>query len=74
MAAPADKQLRRNDIDSGTDSLNSQLLAQVNNLTAALRIVCAKLDLDAGVTDTNYFALSCDSAIATAPIKIVAIG
>lgn len=43
---------------------------QINNIIATLRIITAKLDLDAGVTDVNYFALSCDAAIATAPAKI----
>jgi predicted DNA-binding ribbon-helix-helix protein len=40
---------------------------QVNNLTASLRVLCTKLDADAGVTDTTYGSLITDSTIATAP-------
>lgn len=49
-----------------SDSIRQQL----NNCIAALRIICAKLDLDAGVTDVNYTALALDAAIVTAPAKI----
>lgn len=52
----------------GSDSIRIQL----NNVIAALRIVCAKLDLDAGVTDVNYTALALDAAILTAPAKVKA--
>lgn len=43
------------------------LVTQVNNLTASLRLLTAKLDADAGVTDTTYNSLITDGAIATAP-------
>lgn len=47
-----------------------QLRQEHNNLVAAIRIICAKLDADAGVTDTNYTALALDAAVATAPKKV----
>jgi hypothetical protein len=50
----------------------AQLVTQVNNLTTNLRILTAKLDLDAGVTDTNYAALVTDGAVATSPAIITA--
>jgi len=46
------------------------IVTQLNNLSASVRLITAKLDLDAGVTDTNYAALVTDSAIATAPTVI----
>lgn len=69
MAAPANKKCRAFHHKT-EENLVEQLRTQVNNLTAALRIVTAKLDLDATVTDVNYFALSMDAAIATAPAII----
>lgn len=71
MSAPADKQAHGGDV--APDGVLSQMQAQINNLVAAMRIVTTKLDADAGVTDTNYFALSCDSAVSTAPAKITSI-
>lgn len=66
MAVPADKSPDTTVPVISTDDLRVQL----NNVITALRIVTAKLDLDAGVTDVNYTALSVDAAIATAPIRI----
>lgn len=43
------------------------LRQQVNNLTASLRLLTAKLDLDAGVTDTTYKSLITDTGVTTAP-------
>lgn len=51
---------------AGSDSIRQQL----NNVIAAVRIIAAKLDLDAGVTDVNYTALALDAAVVTAPAKI----
>jgi hypothetical protein len=36
----------------------AELTAQVNVLTAAHNVLVAKLNLDAGVTDTNYAAVA----------------
>jgi len=43
--------------DAKLGDVLADLLARVNVLTSALNIVTAKLDLDAGVTDTNYGVL-----------------
>lgn len=66
MAVPVDKSPDTTVPVISTDDLRVQL----NNVITALRIVTAKLDLDAGVTDVNYTALAMDAAIATAPIRI----
>lgn len=65
MAAPVDV-----NIDPGGYSANDQVRVQLNQVIAALRVLCAKLDLDAGVTDVNYFLLVCDAAAATSPAKV----
>jgi hypothetical protein len=65
MAVPADV-----NIDVGGYYANDAVRVQLNNAIAALRIICAKLDLDAGVTDVNYTALALDAAVATAPAKV----
>jgi hypothetical protein len=67
MAAPDNVNARPNSLDG---SLEHELRAQVNNLTASLRLLTAKLDADAGVTDTDYDELITDGAIATAPATI----
>jgi hypothetical protein len=69
MAAPTNKSCRAI-YGPTTDSLIYQLTTQLNNTITALRIVTAKLDLDAGVTDTTYDSLSTASGVATAPCKI----
>lgn len=71
MAAPADKATRPNGL---AGSSNADLITQQSNVVASLRLLCAKLDLDAGVTDTNYAALITDAAIATAPKKLITTG
>lgn len=53
------------------DRLLEDLQTQVNNLTATVRLITAKLDADVGVTDTNYDALTTAVAIATAPTTIL---
>jgi hypothetical protein len=70
MAAPADVKTIPTMKDDGNQDV-SQLKIQFNNLVTQLRTLCTKLDNDAGVTDTNYFALICDSAVTTAPAKVV---
>jgi hypothetical protein len=67
MAPPANRTARPNAL---AGSLEQELRTQVNNLTASLRLITAKLDLDAGVTDANYDALVTATAIATAPAVI----
>lgn len=68
MAAPADISPDTTTQLATTDDIRTQL----NNVISALRIITAKMDADAGITDVNYFALSCDAAVATAPKKIKA--
>jgi hypothetical protein len=43
--------------------------AELNKNTTVLRILTAKLDADAGVTDTNYAALVTDASV-PGPAKI----
>jgi hypothetical protein len=69
MAAPADKTVRNMGRGGGSDQ-DAELPAEFNKLVAAFRTLCTKLDNDAGVTDTNYFALCADSA-ASGPAKVV---
>lgn len=38
-------------------SIEKETVIQLNALIAAIDVLTAKLDLDAGVTDTNYSAL-----------------
>jgi hypothetical protein len=70
MAAPADKSVRAQDrADASIAGELATLRAEFNKLVTNVRILCTKLDADAGVTDTNYFALVMDSA-ATGPSKV----
>lgn len=71
MAIPTDVPVRPNGLPGSSDAV---LIQQVANIVASLRLLTAKLDLDAGVTDTNYNALITDSAVATAPAKPVRTG
>lgn len=43
---------------AGLGDAVADLIAQVNALTTGHNALAAKLDLDAGVTDTNYAALT----------------
>ena len=45
------------DNSGGPGSTERDLLKQFNVLVAAIDTLCAKLDADAGVTDTNYVSL-----------------
>lgn len=66
MAAPADKSVKAG-TTMGLDSQLEAMRQQVNFLTSCLRVLVAKLDLDAGVTDANYTALTTDAASGIAP-------
>lgn len=66
MANPADVQTRGTGVP-GSDV--AQLYTTVNLLVTNLRILTAKLDLDAGVTDTDYKALVTDLGVG--PAKLV---
>lgn len=68
MAAPSDLTRRGTALP---DSDLAELRTQVNNLTASLRLVTAKLDADSGVGDTNYDALITASGVTTAPARIL---
>jgi hypothetical protein len=48
------------------------LRGEFNKLVVNLRVLTAKLDADAGVTDTNYGALVTDSS-ATGPAKVLVV-
>lgn len=68
MANPANKTKDQHAPGSkGTD----QMRAELNNVIDSLRLLTAKLDADAGVTDTTYRSLITDTGIATAPAKIL---
>ena len=69
MAAPADITVRAT---ASADSDVAKILSQFNLLVTNLRVLTAKLDADAGVTDTNYAALVTDSA-ASGPSKVTTI-
>lgn len=71
MAVPTDLAPRGLEGKPAGESEFYHLRNQINNLVASLRLLTAKLDLDAGVTDSNYNALITDGAIATAPIKVI---
>lgn len=70
MAAPADKAVRAQDrADAALAGELACLRLEFNKLVTNLRVLTAKLDADAGVTDTNYSALVIDSA-ASGPAKV----
>lgn len=73
MAQPADKPVRLTDrADQGGELTTLRL--EFNKMVNVLRILTAKLDLDAGVTDTNFAALV-TAADAASPARITtAIG
>jgi hypothetical protein len=65
MAAPLDKVAT-----PGSPSCSDDVRQQLNNLITAFRVLTAKMDADAGVTDTNYTALTTDASLAFAPTRI----
>jgi hypothetical protein len=68
MAAPADVSVRSLDRAEPKGELEA-LRQEFNKLVTNFRVLATKLDADVGVTDTNYFALTADSA-ASGPSKI----
>lgn len=66
MAQPADIPLRRLGRPGGQEYT---VVDEFNKLVTQLRVLCAKLDADAGVTDTNYAALVTGADTAS-PAKI----
>lgn len=67
MANPAD--ITRRGESRGVEGLLYTVVQELNKVTTNLRVLTAKLDADAGVTDTNYGTLVTDSA-ASGPAKI----
>lgn len=58
MAAPADKNARPLGLAGSTAEVTR---VEFNTLVTQFRALCAKLDADAGVTDTNYVATISDA-------------
>lgn len=73
MAVPTDKAPRNLEGMPDAESEFFHLRNELNNIIASLRLLTAKLDADAGITDTNYNALITDDAISTAPSKVVPV-
>lgn len=46
------------------------LVAQVNNLTASVRLICEMIDADNGTIGTDYVASVTDAGVATAPATL----
>jgi len=70
MANPVDTPIK---ISGLPENEIEKLRAQVNNLTATIRGIAAKLDADAGVTDTTYRSLWTDLGVATAPVTLTVL-
>ena len=68
MAAPSDLSVLAQYPANATNEIDA-LRVEFNKLVTNLRVLTAKMDLDAGITDTNYSALVTDSA-ASGPAKI----
>lgn len=73
MAVPTNKAPRGMEGKPSAESELYHLRTQVNNLVDSFRLLTAKMDLDAGITDSNYNALITDDAIATAPCKVIPV-
>ena len=67
MAVPADQTVRGLGRPGGQEA---SLRDEYNKLVTQLRVLTAKLDLDAGVTDVNYAALV-TAADAASPAKVL---
>lgn len=61
-AMPANAKVKAGDV-------MAELIAQVNALTTKHNALLAKLDADAGVTDTNYAATNAVTATAIASLE-----
>ncbi len=73
MAAPSAVTVKME--NSGTDQsvdMAYQLVTSHNLLVGAVRAIAAKLDLDGGVTGTDYFSVILDAA-GTHPAKALTI-
>jgi len=69
MAPPVNKKCRAFH-SAKTENQVEVMLTQLNNLTATMRLLTAKLDLDATIVATDWAALLTEAAIATAPALI----
>lgn len=73
MANPSDLTVRATDRGGAVAGELDTLRQEFNKLVVNLRVLTAKMDADAGITDTNYGVLVTDSA-ATGPAKINVFG
>ena len=71
MAAPSDVSCLAQFPANGTNQIDA-LRVEFNKLVTNLRLLTAKLDLDAGVTSTDYAASITDSSV-SGPAKITLI-
>lgn len=67
MATPDNVTARPNSL---AGSLENELRDQVNNLTASLRLLTAKLDADGDLTATDFAEVVTDDTNASAPAII----
>ncbi len=72
MANPADIPVRPMARGGAVAEELFTLRTEVNKMITNLRVLTAKLDADATVTDTNYAALVTDAA-ASGPAKVTAL-
>lgn len=61
----ASKSINTSNIDPAVKDVLQSLLADVTALRASILLITAKLDLDAGVTDTTYASLTNPAALNT---------
>ena len=61
----ASKSINASNIDPAVKDVLQSLLTDVTALRASILLITAKLDLDAGVTDTNYASLTNPAALNT---------
>lgn len=61
----ASKSINTSNIDPAVKDVLQSLLTDVTALRAAILLITAKLDLDAGVTDTTYASLTNPAALNT---------
>lgn len=72
MANPSDLSVRLTDrAGTGVQGELDILRQEFNKLVVNLRVLTAKMDADAGITDSNYGTLVTDTA-ASGPAKVVA--
>lgn len=61
----ASKSINASNIDPAVKDVLQSLLTDVTALRASILLITAKLDLDAGVTDTTYASLTNPAALHT---------